>query len=267
MTADRSDGLLAKHNLLIQIICSDWATRLDHKVAAEILERYMSKHGNSRVSLRYLEAATRATRANVIASLQRLAGAGAFAVTREGVGTRPTEYQPNFAFASGIADDTSTESRGIAGDTARGITGNTANAFSGIVGDTESLLLSPLTSRGQVRETSAPGPGASALRQAPARASVERVVRVVESVVEEDDGETWLNLSLRQDDDTIEHFSLCLESYDQETQECGQARIEKLVIALGLDKISEAADVVGIPFILTADDAFRPLSPELAATA
>jgi hypothetical protein len=105
------------------------------------------------------------------------------------------------------------------------------------------------------------------LRQAPARASVERVVQVTQSVVEEDDGETWLNLELRQDEGTIEHFSLCLESYDQGTQERGQARIEKLVIALGLDKISDPADVVGIPFILTADDAFRPLPTELAATA
>lgn len=141
-----ADGLLAQHKLLVSVIHTDWATRLDHKVAAVIIERYMRKQGNSRASLRYLEKATGALRPNIIASTRRLLEHGVFRVVREGVGTRPTEYGLNFQFSSsGIAYDTTTEfsSSGIADDTAGGIAGDTSSASSGIADDTKTYLLSP----------------------------------------------------------------------------------------------------------------------------
>lgn len=141
-----ADGLLAQHKLLVAVIHTDWATRLDHKVAAVIIERYMRKQGNSRTSLRYLEKATGALRPNVITSTRRLLDHGVFHVVREGMGTRPTEYGLNFQFsASGIADDTASEdsSSGIAHDTAGGIAHDTARAASGIAHDTKNLLTSP----------------------------------------------------------------------------------------------------------------------------
>ncbi|MGQ3214680.1 hypothetical protein [Shinella sp.] len=139
---DKTDGLLAQHHLLLAIIHTEWATRLDHKVAAVIIERYFGKFGNARASLRYLAERTKATRPNIIASVRRLTDRGAFSVIREGVGTRPTEYALNFGFfASGIAGDTSTS--GIVHDTSCGIADDTSRGSSGIAGDTETYLPKP----------------------------------------------------------------------------------------------------------------------------
>jgi hypothetical protein len=144
---DKTDGLLAQHHLLLSIIHTEWATRLDHKVAAVIIERYFGKFGNARVSLRYLADRTKATRPNIIASVRRLTARGAFTVLREGAGTRPTEYALNFGFsASGIVDDTSP--RGIAGDTSCGIADDTSRPSSGIVDDTKTYLHVPAYNAG-----------------------------------------------------------------------------------------------------------------------
>ncbi len=159
-----ADGLLAQHKLLVAVIHTDWATRLDHKVAAVIIERYMRKQGNSRASLRYLEKATGAQRPNIIASTRRLLEHGVFHVMREGAGTRPTEYGLNFQFSpSGIVDDTSSTdcSSGIAGDTAGGIAGNTSSGPSGIVDDTQTSLTVPGLQAGvQERENEPAAPTA-----------------------------------------------------------------------------------------------------------
>lgn len=137
--SEKTDGLLGQHHLLLAIIHTDWATRLDHKVAAVIIERYFSRYGNSRASLRYLEDKTGATRPNIIASTRRLTEHGAFWIVREGAGTRPTEYGLNFDFSSsGIASDTS--SSGIAHDTSCGIADNTSTPPRGIAHDTKTSL-------------------------------------------------------------------------------------------------------------------------------
>ncbi|OCJ03753.1 hypothetical protein A6U87_17620 [Rhizobium sp. AC44/96] len=137
--SDRTDGLLSQHHLLLAIIHTDWATRLDHKVAAVIIERYFGRYGNSRASLRYLEEKTGATRPNIIASARRLVEHGAFSVVREGAGTRPTEYALNFGFvSSGIARDTATS--GIVHDTSCGIADDTSGSFRGIAHDTKTSL-------------------------------------------------------------------------------------------------------------------------------
>lgn len=101
------DGLLPQHNLLGAVIDTDWATRLDMKIARHIISRYYSRFGNARASLRFLEQATGSQRPNVIASIRRLVDRQVFSVIRPGEGTRPTEYGLNFAFpASGTADNT-----------------------------------------------------------------------------------------------------------------------------------------------------------------
>jgi hypothetical protein len=152
--AHKPGGLLDQYNLLGAIIDASWATRLDHKVARHIIDRYYPKHGNGRASLRYLERATGASRPNVIASVRRLAEQGAIVLVRQGRGTRPSEFSLNFEFSSsGIADDTTSTnepsgiardtSGGIAHDTSGGIAHDTSTASSGIADDTESYLLNP----------------------------------------------------------------------------------------------------------------------------
>ncbi|SOC93057.1 hypothetical protein SAMN05216358_3221 [Rhizobium sp. AN5] len=254
--------------LLLMVIRTDWATKLDHKVMAELIERYVSRHGNARASLRYLEKATNATRANVVASLRRLVDNRAIELVREGQGTRPSEYRPNFGFSSGIAGDTSssgivydttTETSGIAGNTPSGSVGDTSNRSSGIAGNTESLLLVPVTTGDKVRDTSAAGTG-SGLSAAPARAS-DRVTRIVASEIQKDeeDDSLWLHMEFEVDGGAREPYAICIHSNDQATQDRGTKRIERLKIALGIDEIGEPSDVIGVPLLLTASDDFLPL--------
>ncbi|MET4272602.1 MULTISPECIES: hypothetical protein [unclassified Bradyrhizobium] len=144
--AHKPGGLLDQYNLLGAIIDASWATRLDHKVARHIIDRYYPKHGNGRASLRYLERATGASRPNVIASVRRLAEQGAIVLVRQGQGTRPSEFSLNFEFpSSGIADDTTStnEPSGSVSDTTGGIAHDTSSASSGTADDTESYLLNP----------------------------------------------------------------------------------------------------------------------------
>jgi hypothetical protein len=258
MAAEKNDGLLAKHILLVEIIRTTWATKLDHKIAAEILERYMTKHGNARVSLRYLERATQATRSNIIASLARLTTGGVFTIIREGKGTRPTEYEPNFRFSRGIVDDTT--SRGVAGNTSSGPVDDTSKGSSGIAGNTEYHLHNPPTGEVTVNNTSATGAG-SGLSAAPARAAEDRVVRIISSELQTDDGDDskWLYMELQDDGGTVEPFAICVHSDEQDVQERGQKRLKRLVVALGIDQIVEPDDVIGIPMRITSTDDFRPL--------
>jgi hypothetical protein len=142
LSAATEPVLLKQYKLLGAVIDAPWATRLDHKITRHVIDRYYAKFGNARASLRYLEKATGATRANIIESIRRVTENGVIRVIRQGIGTRPTEYDLNFEFASkpssGIADDTSTS--GIVGDTPSGIADDTSSAASGIAGNTESYL-------------------------------------------------------------------------------------------------------------------------------
>src|SRR5882757_8066611 len=95
--------LLKQYKLLGAVIDAPWATRLDHKVARHVIERYYAKFGNSRASLRYLEVATGAERNKIIPSLRRIIENGVIRIVRQGIGTRPTEYDLNFEFGKRVA--------------------------------------------------------------------------------------------------------------------------------------------------------------------
>jgi hypothetical protein len=144
--AKKSGGLLDQYNLLGAIIDSPWATRLDHKVARHVIDRYYPKHGNGRASLRYLEQATGSSRSNITTSLRRLAENGAIIITRQGQGTRPTEFALNFEFPASVPVDM-TSSNDVpsvpVGVTPSGHVDDTSSASSVPVGVTESYLLNP----------------------------------------------------------------------------------------------------------------------------
>ena len=148
-SAGSESSLLKQYKLICAVIDAPWATRLDNKIARHVIDRYYAKFGNARASLRYLEQATGATRANIIGSLRRITNNGVINVIRQGIGTRPTEYDLNFDFApktpSGIIDNTSTS--GIVGNTSSGIVGSTSSASSGIVGNTKTYLRNLPTGR------------------------------------------------------------------------------------------------------------------------
>jgi hypothetical protein len=177
-TAATPGSLLSQYQLLRAVIDTPWATRLDHKIISHIIDRYYGKYEVARASLRYLEIATGATRTNIIESIRRIIEQGVVKVTRQGIGTRPTEYGLNFDFAkkqktlainkkpnepcasgpvddtsrnpSGLPDDTSNEgpngpvgntaASGIVDDTSGGPVDDTSSAPSGIVHGTESYL-------------------------------------------------------------------------------------------------------------------------------
>lgn len=134
--------LLKQYKLLGAVIDAPWATRLDHKIGWHVIDNYYAKFGNARASLRYLQIATGATRTNIIESLRRITDNGVFRIIRQGVGTRPTEYDLNFDFASkspsGPVDGTSTS--GPVHRTPAGPVGNTSSVPSGPVDGTQTYL-------------------------------------------------------------------------------------------------------------------------------
>jgi hypothetical protein len=124
MNATTEPVLLKQYKLLGAVIDASWATRLDHKIARHVIDRYFAKFGNARASLRYLEAATGAERNKIIPSLRRIIEKGVISVLRQGIGTRPTEYDLNFDFgtrsSSGAREGTSSGAREGTSTGARG---------------------------------------------------------------------------------------------------------------------------------------------------
>lgn len=155
--ADKSVTLLDQYKLLGAVIDTKWATALDHKVARHVIDRWFGRHGNSRASLRYLEAKTGATRSNVIASLRKIIDHGAISLLRQGIGTRPSEYDLNLDFAktpSGIADNTAAS--GTASNTSCGTVDSTTTTASGTADGTKTHLRSSLTSELTVSDPNSP---------------------------------------------------------------------------------------------------------------
>lgn len=130
--------LLKQYKLLGAVIDAPWATRLDHKIARHIIDRYYSRFGNSRASLRYLEVATGTERNKIIPSLRRIVDNGVFTIIRQGAGTRPTEYGLNFDFASGAPEGTSTT--GALEGTSSGALEGTSTGASGALEGTQTCL-------------------------------------------------------------------------------------------------------------------------------
>jgi hypothetical protein len=168
-TAPTAGSLLSQYQLLRAVIDAPWATRLDHKITSHIVDRYFGKYEVARASLRYLEQATSATRTNIIESIRRLTEQDVIRVSRQGIGTRPTEYGLNFEFAknnkpfaknknptgplaSGPVDDTANNFRGPSDDTSN-------EGHSGPVGDTSTSGIVHGTSSGPVGDTSSGSSG------------------------------------------------------------------------------------------------------------
>jgi hypothetical protein len=128
--------------LLGALIDAPWATRLDHKIGRHVIERYYAKFGNARASLRYLEVATGAERNKIIPSLRRIIENGVISIVRQGIGTRPTEYDLNFDFGtkppSGAREGTSTS--GAREGTSGGALDGTSTASSGAREGTQTYL-------------------------------------------------------------------------------------------------------------------------------
>src|ERR1700676_5806448 len=72
MSVTAEPVLLKQYKLLGAVIDAPWATRLDHKIARHVIDRYFAKFGNARASLSYLEQATGAKRTNIVESLRRI---------------------------------------------------------------------------------------------------------------------------------------------------------------------------------------------------
>jgi hypothetical protein len=134
--------LLKQYKLLGAVIDAPWATRLDHKISRHVIERYYAKFGNSRASLRYLEQATGAERNKIIPSLRRIIDNGVISIIRQGIGTRPTEYDLNFDFGtkppSGAHEGTSAS--GSQEGTSSGALEGTSTAASGAREGTQTYL-------------------------------------------------------------------------------------------------------------------------------
>jgi hypothetical protein len=133
------DSLKYQWRILGAVLRSNWATGLDKSVAFEIVDNYRKDHRNSRASLSYLMRATGSDRKSVIASTRRIVENGPFIVARQGVGTRPTEYEIDF---DSVQDKPSSGA-------------DTTTSMSGSSGGVE-----PTTGSGVEPTTSAPSSGA-----------------------------------------------------------------------------------------------------------
>lgn len=89
-------GTLLSQWWTLGAILADRRTAGRHgKVAWVIIDRYMQKKGNGRASIRYIEKAAGASQHTVIKACRELVEWG-YLTQRIGVGTRPTEYSPNW---------------------------------------------------------------------------------------------------------------------------------------------------------------------------
>lgn len=143
------DSLKYQWRLLGVVLKSDWATSLDKSVAFAIIDNYFAKHGNSRASISYLQVATGSGRRHVIDSCRRLAEKGIVSVTRQGIGTRPTEYKIHFELvaenSSGSPTDTTSGNSpsGSLEVTSGGSPEDTTRSPSSSPEDTQTVLRSP----------------------------------------------------------------------------------------------------------------------------
>lgn len=262
---DHAGGPVDRIELLGAII-DDERVRLIHiKTARHILKRYYQKHGNARASVSFLQQATGLTRGSIACATEDLVAWGYFTRVM-GSGKRPSEYHPNFSVlqspdaTSVLPSQDDTKSNVLQPEDEIVLRSQDAKSASVLQPQEQTHLLVSATARDKVNSTSAAGTG-SGLAAAPARASGDRVMTVIASYIErdDDDGSDWLNLELKRDDAQTEAYAICVQSDDQGTQERGIKKLERLAIALGIDRINGPGDVIGIPLVLTASDDFLPL--------
>jgi len=259
---DHAGGPVDRIELLGAII-DDERVRLIHiKTARHILKRYYQKHGNARASVSFLQQATGLTRGSVASATEDLVAWGYFTRVM-GSGKRPSEYHPNFSVlqspdaTSVLPSQDETKSSVLQPQDEIVLRSQDAKSVSVLQPQEQTHLLVSATARDKVN-TSAAGAG-SGLSAAPARASADRVARFIDSAIEVDGDDQFLTLVAEFDDGDTEEFSICFQSNEQEFQDSGQRRLERLKIALDLSDIQQPSDVVGIPLLITITDDFLPL--------
>jgi hypothetical protein len=259
---DHAGGPVDRIELLGAII-DDERVRLIHiKTARHILKRYYQKHGNARASVSFLQQATGLTRGSVASATEDLVAWGYFTRVM-GSGKRPSQYHPNFSVLqppdtnSVLSPQDDTESSVLQPQDEIVLRSQDAKLASVLQSQEQTHLLVSATARDKVN-TSAAGTG-SGLAAAPARASEDRVARFVDSAIEVDGDDQFLTLVAEFDEGDTEEFSICFQSNEQEFQDSGQRRLERLKIALDVNDIHEPSDVIGIPLLITITDDFLPL--------
>ncbi len=132
-------GTLLSQWWTLGAIALDSRTAGRHMTAAwVIIDRYMQSRGNARASLRYIENATGLSKPTVIGACRELVEWGYFS-RHLGVGTRPTEYAPNWL----VVNPSLPLASGQQGLTTGGQDGSTTTGASGEQGLTKDLLTSP----------------------------------------------------------------------------------------------------------------------------
>ncbi|CAN7482649.1 hypothetical protein LJR011_003519 [Agrobacterium tumefaciens] len=260
---DHAGGPVDRIELLGAII-DDERVRLIHiKTARHILKRYYQKHGNARASVSFLQQATGLTRGSVASATEDLVVWGYFDRVM-GSGKRPSEYHPNFSVlqspdaTSVLPSQDDTESSVLQPQDEIVLRSQDAKSASVLQPQEQTHLLVSATARDKVNSTSATGAG-SGLSAAPARASEDRVARFIDSGIEVDGDDQFLTLVAEFDEGDTEEFSICFQSNEQEFQDSGQRRLERLKIALDLNDIHHPSDVIGKPLLITITDDFLPL--------
>jgi len=259
---DHAGGPVDRLELLGAII-DDERVRLIHiKTARHILKRYYQKHGNARASVSFLQQATGLTRGSVASATEDLVAWGYFTRVM-GSGKRPSEYQPNFSVlqspdaTSVLPSQDETKSSVLQPQDEIVLRSQDAKSVSVLQPQEQTHLLVSATARDKVNRSAA-GAG-SGLSATPARASEDRVARFIDSAIEVDGDDQFLTLVAEFDEGDTEEFSICFQSNEQEFQDSGQRRLERLKIALHLSDIQQPSDVVGIPLLITITDDFKPL--------
>ncbi|WP_163269646.1 hypothetical protein [Chelativorans alearense] len=89
-----------------------------------------------------------------------------------------------------------------------------------------------------------PQPSAEPFRE------IRQLLTITSAEVEKEDGSTWLNLYLRDDEEGEEDEAfICLESPNEDAQCKGQRRLNRLTAALGITDLEDSGQLIGLRFV------------------
>ncbi|MBL6431892.1 MAG: hypothetical protein HPM95_15185 [Alphaproteobacteria bacterium] len=79
----------------------------------------------------------------------------------------------------------------------------------------------------------------------PTREEAPRLWKIVETSIDTEAGDTWLNLKLQDESGETDEAAICLEACDESRQAAGQKTLARLTSALGRD-INNSEDLHGM---------------------